>query len=55
MDIQQAKQIIWNNAKATANPKGYIINAKYVANEKQDVNISAWNLALSAAKKWAKA
>ena len=55
MDIQQAKQIIWNNAKATANPKGYILNAKYVANEKQDVNISAWNLALSAAKKWAKA
>jgi len=53
--IQVAKSGIWNRAKATANPKGYILNQKYMADAQPGTDAYCYNLALTAAKKWAKA
>ena len=53
--INTAKAGIWYRAKATTNPKGYILNAKYMDGGNPGTSAYDYNMALSAAKKWAKA
>ena len=52
---QQYKQQIWTNAKNQANPKAFIIKSKYLGNDFDFQTRTAYNVALSAAKKWATA
>ena len=52
VSIKTAKKGIWTRANATANPKGYILNARYMRDGDFHTR-TAYNTALSAAKKWA--
>ena len=53
--IKIAKQGIWTRANATANPKAYIIKQQYMSNAVPGSAEYCYNMALSAAKKWATA
>lgn len=53
VNINIAKAGIWTRAKATANPKAYILNTKYM--DAQTLETRAYNQALAKAKRWAKA